>query len=90
MRAPTIPTVLETVRLRTKNQLTLPESVARAMDAHPGDRLRIWVEADGSIQLQKASASAYGKFPGLWGHDSEEIAAHLNELRDEWDRDVQS
>ena len=88
--APTIPAVIETVRLRAKNQVTLPEAIARAIDAHPGDRLRIWVEADGSIHLQKIGASAYGKFPGMWGRDSEEIAAHLNELRDEWERDDQS
>ena len=87
--APTIPAVIETVRLRAKNQLTLPEAIARAVDAHPGDRLRIWVEADGSIQLQKIEASAYGKFPGMWGRDSEEVAAHINGLRDEWERDGQ-
>jgi len=89
MSTPVIPAVIGSVRLRAKNQLTLPEEVARAVDAHPGDRFRIWVEIDGSIQLQKVGASAYGKFPGLWGRDSKEIAAHLDELRDEWERDDQ-
>ena len=86
MTAPTIPSVIESVRLRTKNQLTLPESVARAVDAHPGDRFRIWVAEDGTIALRKSGGSSYGKFPGLWGSTSEEIATHLDELRDEWER----
>jgi bifunctional DNA-binding transcriptional regulator/antitoxin component of YhaV-PrlF toxin-antitoxin module len=86
MAAPTIPSVMDRVRLRAKNQLTLPESVARAVDAHPGDQFRIWVEEDGTIALRKSGASSYGKFPGLWGSTSEEIAAHLDELRDEWER----
>ena len=89
MSTSVIPEIVGSVRLRAKNQFTLPEEVARAVDAHPGDRFRIWVEGDGSIQLQKIGASAYGKFPGLWGRDSEEIAAHLDELRDEWERDDQ-
>jgi bifunctional DNA-binding transcriptional regulator/antitoxin component of YhaV-PrlF toxin-antitoxin module len=86
MATATFPTIIEIARLRAKNQLTLPDSVARAIGAQPGDRLRIWVEDGGIITLVKVGASAYGKFPGLWGDTSEEIAAHLNELRDEWER----
>ena len=76
-------------KLTSKNQLTLPESVARAVDAHPGDRLRIWVAGDGTVWMQKAPVSLAGAFPGMWGRDSEEVAAHINELRDEWERDGQ-
>ncbi len=86
MSAATIPTIVSSVRLRAKNQLTLPDAVARAVDAHPGDRLRIWVEQDGTIGIRKTGASLAGAFPGMWGNTSEEIAAHLNELRDEWER----
>ncbi len=86
MATETIPRVFEIARLRAKNQLTLPDAVARAVDARPGDRLRIWVEESGTVRLQKVGASAYGRFPGLWGATSGEVAAHLNELRDEWER----
>jgi hypothetical protein len=89
MAAPTIPSVMGSVRLRAKNQLTLPDAVARAVDAHPGDRFRIWVEQDGTIQLRRAPASLAGAWPALWGRTSEEVAAHIDELRDEWERDDQ-
>ncbi len=86
MRATTIPTVFGSFRLRAKNQFTLPEAVARAVDAQPGDRFRIWVEDDGTIGISKVGGSLAGAFPGMWGNTSEEIQAHLNELRDEWER----
>lgn len=88
MVAATMPSIIGVARLRAKNQLTLPDAVARAIDARPGDRLRIWVEEGGTVQLQKAPASMAGAFPGMWGHTSEEVAEHLNELRDEWERDA--
>ncbi len=87
MDTPVIPSPVGSARLRAKNQLTLPEAIARAVDAHPGDRFRVWVEPDGSIRLQKPPVSLAGAFPGMWGRDSEEVAAHINELRDEWERD---
>ena len=77
------------MRLRAKNQFTLPEDVAREIDAHPGDRFRMWVEVDGTVRMQKAPVSLAGAFPGMWGRNSEEVAAHLNELRDEWERNDQ-
>lgn len=80
----TVPPIVARARLRNKNQLTLPDAVARAIGAQPGDRFRVWIEDD-TIQFQKIGASAYGKFPGLWGSTSEEVAAHLDALRDEWD-----
>jgi len=86
MSATTIPTVFGSFRLRAKNQFTLPDAVARAVDAQPGDHFRIWVEDDGTIGISKGRASLAGAFPGMWGDTSEDIEAHLNELRDEWER----
>lgn len=86
MSATSIPTIFSSFQLRAKNQFTLPDAVARAVDARPGDRFRIWVEEDGTIGISKAAASLAGAFPGMWGDTSEEIEAHLNELRDEWER----
>jgi len=81
-----IPEVMEVVNLRAKNQLTLPEAVAKQVGAQPGDRFRMWVEPDGSIVLRKCVSLA-GRFPGLWGATTEEVVAHIRELRDEWERD---
>jgi bifunctional DNA-binding transcriptional regulator/antitoxin component of YhaV-PrlF toxin-antitoxin module len=83
---PLIPAATEIVTLRAKNQLTLPEALARQLDVAPGDRFRAWVQEDGTIVLRKCVSLA-GKYPGLWGETDEEVAAHLRELRDEWERD---
>jgi bifunctional DNA-binding transcriptional regulator/antitoxin component of YhaV-PrlF toxin-antitoxin module len=81
-----LPEASEIVNLRAKNQLTLPEALARQVDATPGDRFRAWVEPDGTIVLRKCVSLA-GMYPGLWGDSDAETAAHLRELRDEWERD---
>lgn len=82
---PVLPARTEVVQLRAKNQLTLPEAIAREVGAAPGDRFRAWVESDGTIVFRKAGTSAYGKYPGLWGATTEEVVAHIREMRDEWE-----
>lgn len=79
-----IPRDTEIMNLRAKNQFTLPEAVAKRVGAAPGDRFRVWVAGDGTISLRKCR-SAYGKYPGLWGATTEEVVAHIRELRDEWE-----
>lgn len=86
MRQTLIPEVTDLVNLRAKNQLTLPDAIAKQVAAKPGDRFRVWVEPDGSIVLRRCVSLA-GRYPGLWGDTDEEVAAHLRELRDEWERD---
>jgi len=81
-----IPQSSEVITLRAKNQLTLPEAIAKQVGAEPGDRFRAWVEPDGAILLRKSQSLA-GKYPGLWGATTEEVVAHIRELRDEWERD---
>lgn len=81
-----IPKDTEIMNLRAKNQFTLPDAVAKHVGAAPGDRFRVWVEADGTISMRRCVSLA-GKYPGLWGDTDEEIAAHLRDLRDEWERD---
>lgn len=78
-----LPAHTEVVRLRAKNQMTLPEALAATMGAEPGDRFRAWVQEDGTLVLRKC-ASLAGKYPGLWGATTEEVVAHIRELRDEW------
>lgn len=82
----TLPERSEVVQLRAKNQMTLPEAIAREIGATPGDRFRAWVEDDGTIVLRKVRSLA-GAFPSLWGSTTEEVVAHIRELRDEWERD---
>jgi bifunctional DNA-binding transcriptional regulator/antitoxin component of YhaV-PrlF toxin-antitoxin module len=79
-----IPTTTEIIRVRAKNQMTLPEAIATTMDIEPGDRFRAWVQEDGTLVLRKCSRSAYGKYKGVWGATTEEVVAHIREMRDEW------
>jgi bifunctional DNA-binding transcriptional regulator/antitoxin component of YhaV-PrlF toxin-antitoxin module len=81
-----IPADTEIINLRAKNQLTLPDALAKQVGAEPGDRFRAWVQEDGTIVLRKCR-DAYGKYPGMWGATTEETVAHIRELRDEWERD---
>lgn len=81
-----IPDSARLIRLRAKNQLTLPDAIARQVGAEPGDRFRAWVEQDGTIVLRKCQSLA-GRYPGLWGDTTEEVVAHIRGLRDEWERD---
>lgn len=80
------PGTTEIIRLRAKNQLTLPEAIVRQLGVRPGDRFRAWVAPDGSILMRRSGASSYGKYSGTWGATSAEIEANLQGLRDEWDR----
>ena len=71
--------------MRRKNQLTLPEPIADALGVEPGDRLILSLDGPNLVTLRKAPRSLAGAFPGVWG-EQPEVAAHLRELRDEWDR----
>lgn len=75
-------------RLRAKNQLTLPEEVVKAIGAEVGDRFLIAVDGPDTLTLFRARKSYAGAFPGMWGDTDEEIAAHLRELRENWDRSI--
>ncbi|MFN8622687.1 MAG: AbrB/MazE/SpoVT family DNA-binding domain-containing protein [Chloroflexota bacterium] len=73
-----------TIRLRAKNQLTLPEPVARALGAEPGDRFFVSFEAPDRVVLQRVPKSYAGALAGVWG-TYEEAMAELRASRDEWD-----
>lgn len=74
----------ETVRLRAKNQLTLPEPVARALGVEPGDRFFVSFEEPDRAVLQRVPKSYAGALAGVWG-SHEEAMAELRASRDEWD-----
>jgi bifunctional DNA-binding transcriptional regulator/antitoxin component of YhaV-PrlF toxin-antitoxin module len=86
MAATVEPIAMQSVRLRAKNQLTLPEHVVRALGVKPGDRLLLVVDGPDRFTIRRSSESAYGMFRGTWGSTPEAIDAHLQELRDEWER----
>ena len=39
-----VPADTELVNLRAKNQLTLPDAIAKQVGVEPGDRFRAWVQ----------------------------------------------
>jgi bifunctional DNA-binding transcriptional regulator/antitoxin component of YhaV-PrlF toxin-antitoxin module len=81
-----IPAVREYARLRPKNQITLPERIVAELGARPDDRFLVYLQGPDEVVLRRSGGSLYGRYRGLWGANEEEIAAHLQELRDEWER----
>jgi hypothetical protein len=71
------------VRLRAKNQLTLPEVVVQEGDVQVGDRFFVRTDGPGRFILQRVPKSYAGSLAGLWG-TAEEATAYIREMRDEW------
>lgn len=72
------------IRVRPKNQITIPEAIASRLDIGPGDRLLARVDEDGQLVLRKVPKSFAGALAGLWGTEAEAMA-ELRASRDEWD-----
>lgn len=72
-------------RLRQKNQLTLPEPVARALDARPDDRLLFEIDpSDPSVVLLRVLPREFaGSMTGVFGTTDETLAFVRGE-RDAW------
>jgi hypothetical protein len=72
-------------RLRAKNQLTLPEAIAGALDARPDDVLVF--EADprepGQAHVYLVRAAYAGSMSGIYG-TSEDVIAFLREEHAAW------
>jgi bifunctional DNA-binding transcriptional regulator/antitoxin component of YhaV-PrlF toxin-antitoxin module len=86
MTAQIIPHVREFARLRSKNQITLPEPIVAELGAKPDDRFLVYLQGPDEVVLRRAGGSLAGRYRGVWGDTAEEIAAHLRDLRDEWER----
>lgn len=69
-------------RLRTKNQLTLPDVVVKEIGAAIGDRFRVSIEDD-AIRLEPIRKSYAGSLKGLWPPNWME---ELRRERDSWAR----
>lgn len=73
-------------RLRHKNQLTLPEEIARRLGAEPGDRF-VWVWDESTpdrVSLRRLRRSYYGALKGLYGQTPQEVAAYIQGERESW------
>jgi bifunctional DNA-binding transcriptional regulator/antitoxin component of YhaV-PrlF toxin-antitoxin module len=76
------------VTLRERNQLTLPDRLAARIEAKPGDRLLLTVDAaePGVVRLKRLKDSYAGIAPGVYGRTAEERAAYVTAERDSWER----
>ncbi|NTV66326.1 MAG: AbrB/MazE/SpoVT family DNA-binding domain-containing protein [Chlorobaculum sp.] len=81
------------VRVRSKNQITIPARIAALANIRPDDLLEITCK-NGVITLtpatrapkQQSALSYAGIARGTWGETTDEIEAELKESRDSWDR----
>jgi AbrB family looped-hinge helix DNA binding protein len=71
------------IRIRPKNQITIPEAIATQLGIGPGDRLFARVDESGQLVMRKVPNSFAGALAGLWG-TQEEIDAEIRAGRDEW------
>lgn len=74
------------VRLRPKNQITLPQEVVQELDLRSGDELVVSIDKNrpGTILLRALRQSYSGVATGLYGaHD--EISAYVQAERSAWD-----
>ncbi len=72
-------------RLRMKNQLTLPEPIATALDAHPDDLLVFETDPGepGTARIRLVSRSYAGALTGVYG-TTEELKVFLREEHEAW------
>jgi bifunctional DNA-binding transcriptional regulator/antitoxin component of YhaV-PrlF toxin-antitoxin module len=80
-------TVEHEVRLRQKNQLTLPEEIVRLLRLEPGDRLVVEVDEaqPDRMQLRPIRRSYAGILTGVYGTD-EEALEYVRAERASWDQ----
>lgn len=72
----------QTVRIRSRNRVTIPTEILASASVEPGDDLAVLAEPSGRIVLRKVDpldrylGSMNGMFP----------PGYLDALRDEWER----
>jgi bifunctional DNA-binding transcriptional regulator/antitoxin component of YhaV-PrlF toxin-antitoxin module len=80
-------TVEHEVRLRQKNQLTLPEEIVRLLRLEPGDRLVVEVDESqpDRMHIRPIRRSYKGILEGVYGTDDEALE-YVRAERASWDQ----
>jgi antitoxin component of MazEF toxin-antitoxin module len=81
------------IRMRDRNQITLPAAITTAANLHPDDTLDVNF-VNGVITLIPVAKKAtrrsimdyVGSANGIWGNTGAEIDADLRNERDSWER----
>ena len=65
-------TVSAEAHLRARNQITIPDSIVRAVGIEPGETFIVEVEPDDgdTLRLRRVRTSYAGALRGLWGADA--------------------
>ena len=65
-------TVSAEAHLRARNQITIPDSIVRAVGIEPGETFVVEVEPDDgdTLRLRRIRTSYAGALRGLWGADA--------------------
>lgn len=76
-------TVIAEARLRERNQLTIPDKIARVAGIEPGETFVVEIEPNepDTLRLRRVRTSYAGALRGLYG----DTGAYLDEERDAWD-----
>jgi antitoxin component of MazEF toxin-antitoxin module len=85
--------IMPQIRMRDRNQITLPATIATAANLHADDTLDVNF-VNGVITLipitKKAARRSImdyvGSANGMWGKTGAEIDAHIRNERDSWER----
>lgn len=75
-----------TTTLSSKNQVTLPVLLVRALGLRPGDQLTVRREGDGLLlkRLPKLG-ELIGVARGVYGRSPQEMEEYLQGMREEWE-----
>lgn len=73
-----------TIRLRPKNQVTIPDVLAKRLGVEPGDRLFASFVAPDTVVLRRVPRSYAGTFADVWP-DVEEATQEIRATRDGWE-----
>jgi len=65
-------TVSAEAHLRARNQITIPDSIVRAVGIEPGETFVVELEPDDgdTLRLRRIRTSYAGALRGLWGADA--------------------
>ena len=72
------------IRIRPKNQITIPEAIATQLGIGPGDRLFARVDESGQLVLRPVPKSYAGAFADIWP-DVEAATLEIRAERDAWE-----